>query len=106
MIVRDLVELKPWRLRSFRLHGREILRVGERARAVGTVGQRFPAVGRERTEQRVRCGHGGKRREVDVQPEEPVDRLARECFRALIDPPVREQDRQARRVRPSHVRHG
>ena len=128
-----------------RLQGREILGIGERARALGTGGHRSSAVGGEaveqmdphserellagdavdqcledgrkargleppqtggeRAEQRVRRGHGGERREVDAQPEEPVERAARERLRGLIDAPAGEHDRQARRVWPSHLRH-
>ena len=61
--------------------------------------------GGERAEQRVRRGHGGERREVDAQPEEPVERAARELLADLIDAPAGEHDRQARRVWPSHLRH-
>ena len=49
----------------------------------------------ERGQQRVGRGHGGERREVDAQPEEPVQRAARERLRGLIDaPPASTIDRR------------
>ena len=52
----------------------------------------------ERTEQRVGRGHCGELGEIDGQPEEPVQRAAREYLCMLIDWPAGEADRQAWRV--------
>ena len=52
----------------------------------------------ERSEQRVRRGHCSELGEIDGQPEEPVQCVAREYLRMLIDRPTGEVDRQAWRV--------
>ena len=59
----------------------------------------------ERAEQRVGRGHRGELGEIDGQPEEPVQRAAREHLCMLIDGPAGEADRQARRVRRAILGH-
>jgi hypothetical protein len=51
MIMRALMELNPWRFEVRRFQRREVLRVGEGARAGRNVGRRLAAVGDEAIEQ-------------------------------------------------------